>query len=410
MDSTKLLTEKLSLSREISALKPELDYLRSQAVSHQSTLTEKLNLQQQCTALQAELDSARRSAQRANAKEGRLQTEENKYKDQIDALNRELAAERKERQRIERESAQFAAESQAKNEVMVSRLDAFRTKLKSTKEQLKEAQENAKLAQITNNETHDFRRPEKPGPGPCGGLRKRKAGMIEPDTTVGTPGDAPAAKRGKRTSTLPGDKSMFSTTPFLNRTMSVAPESPNSDRAQSPIVSANEQAIPSARRVEIQRDPAPPATASGPGEQAPNMSTSNVKGRKSSLNPTRQTQAPSRKPLVSTTLELVAEESDGQAISRETVGNAKITIEAKKKKRKLLGNNMSKTLFDEDGGEAASLKRGIGGYSRPMKALGRNTLGSGIGVVKLGVMEPTTGVGGFSPLKKDRRAGTSFIG
>ena len=412
MDSTKLLTEKLSLSREVSALKPELDYLRSQVTSQQSILTEKLNLQQQCTALQVELDSARRSVQRANAEERRLQTEESNHQNQVDALRRNLAAELKERHRIERQSAHSAAEAEAKHEVLASRLDAFRTKLKSTKEQLKEAQEvaeNAKLAQKTKNENIDLKRPGTTGLGTCGNTRKRKANVIEPDTAIGTPGVAPAAQGGKRTSTLPGDKSMFSTTPFLNHTMSVAPDSPDSDRARSPSVSANEQAVSGARRVMIPRSNAPPVTDSASNEQVPAILVSSSRGRKSLLNPPQQTQAPLRKPPAGTNLELVPEESDGPIISQETAGNTKATIAAMRKKRKLFGNSMPKTLFDDDVGDSGSVERGIGGYARPIKASGRRTLGSGFGVVKLGTMSTTMGVGGFSPLKKDRRVRTSFV-
>src|SRR5206468_8938564 len=70
-DSTKLLTEKLALSRELALLKPELEHLRSQATYHQTTLSEKLALQRQVSTLEVDLETEKRAAQRASRKESK---------------------------------------------------------------------------------------------------------------------------------------------------------------------------------------------------------------------------------------------------------------------------------------------------------------------------------------------------
>lgn len=64
-ESTKLLAEKLALSRQLAQLKPELEHAKSQLAHQQGILAEKLSLQRQVDALQVELATERRATQRA---------------------------------------------------------------------------------------------------------------------------------------------------------------------------------------------------------------------------------------------------------------------------------------------------------------------------------------------------------
>ena len=64
---------------------------------------------------------------------------------------------------------------------------------------------------------------------------------MDPDaTTLGTPGDGPAAKRGKKAARGVGDKSTFSITPFLNKTTSVIQEEEDEDEEASPVAAAKQ--------------------------------------------------------------------------------------------------------------------------------------------------------------------------
>ncbi|KAK0645041.1 Myosin heavy chain [Lasiodiplodia hormozganensis] len=289
-DSNKLLTEKLALSRELSTLKPELEHLRSQVAAQDGLISEKLSLQRQLNTVEVELENEKRATQRALARSEKQSERDAEHQNQINDLEKQLAAEKRDREKAERDAQklqreldsekkaaeraqtkeQQKAEREAKdsakadelkeelaqsqreveelrkemakekrerekaekainktqmdNEAQLSlateRAEAYKAKLKTTKEKLKEAQAELQMAQAVAT----ARPPVEEVPKPSKNLRKRVAQMDLDATTLGTPGDGPAAKRSR--SAAPGDKSTFSITPFLNRTASVAPSSP----------------------------------------------------------------------------------------------------------------------------------------------------------------------------------------
>lgn len=224
-DTTKILTEKLSLNRELAHLKPELEHLRSQTVSHQSILLEKLELQRQLSHLEIQLETEKRSLQHARLNEGLKQTQDAKLESQIESLEVELVKERQQRERSEKEFQRRISDWESKNTTLESRLITFRNKLRITKEQLREAQAAVKLAHIPAPRESEHTR--------VMGIKKdfpqvslkRKSVHLEADSMLGTPGDLPAIKKTKISATLPGDKSNFSITPFLNRVSSIRKES-----------------------------------------------------------------------------------------------------------------------------------------------------------------------------------------
>ena len=399
MDSTELLKEKLALDREISALKPEIDTLRTHLTTQQSVYAEKLALQQHCNALQTELENERRSTQHLNLQARKIQLEEGQHDIQTKTLRKDLQVERRERQRVEREAAQNVAGSEAKIEVLESRLDAIRIKFKSTKDQLKEVQEKPKGQQVTAIVHSSNTRPIKSNEIAVKHPRKRKADFLEDDTTIGTPGDINVAKMGRRPSAVPGEKSMFSTTPFLNRTASFAPEGSDLDYQVSP---------PHAGK-------APSTTVSASSKRVPHLKPAAREDRASSdersQGATDHVRVPSRKPPKEPYLEHVAEEeedsSDGRNANRESAS----MVDIMKKKRKVLGGNaVPKTLFDEDEGEPHAIKGGIGSFPRPTTRLGGLAVSKKIGVTSRVGTKSAFGATAFSPLKRDRRIGTSFIG
>ncbi|KAF1985795.1 hypothetical protein K402DRAFT_404918 [Aulographum hederae CBS 113979] len=496
-DSAKLLTEKLALVRELSTLKPELEHLRSQASSNQGLLSEKLSLQRQLGTLQVELENEKRATQRALAKSDKgnetdaerksqvaelkkeLREEKTAHKttkkeieqlqNDLDAAKRtaeraaakgeksgeqelvitdlraELLKEKRDREKAERVVQKSQTEWEAQKCLLDDKLNAFRTKLKSTKEKLKETEgelQKSLAAAAARPSARD--QADKPTKNP----RKRPAAQMDPDANIGTPGDGAPAKRSKRAATTaPGDKSLFSITPFLNRTTaSIAPESPipeaSEDEAEveadAPVASIEEAVEPSPTVPrQVAKKAAPKGKALAPAASKANSKPTAAQRKKA---------AAATKPV----LEVVTEESPAANADKEnsleanpakaikskttttTVSldnpipklkptnakprkslhdfasfNAQAPVE-KKKKRKLLGQNSSsglgKTLFDEEDEGAVPVKPvpGKGLFAARALAKGKGFGGLGVGA-GLGMRSMEVDGFQFSPLKKDRK-------
>lgn len=400
MESTKLLTEKLTITRELSNLKTELDHLRSQATSHQSLLAEKLSLQRQLNTMKVEVENERRSTHRLAVQENKYCAENATNDVKLEAVQAELAKEKRDRQNGDREAKTTSAVLENKIMTYESRLDAFRTKLKSSKDLLKETQLELQKASAANVCAPVLSRPT------IRASRKRLASEMDADTMIGTPGDLPAAKRSKATSAMPGDKSTFSITPFLNRTASVAPESLSEDEnrnvdeeykkvaAQSPSVDG--QAGPlnysvSGKSIE--------KTLCHDNSDVGYITTGIAKAK--SKNPVARAafkKAMNQPALAQVIEEIVEPLKAANAVTAEVIeertnGNASVAdrLEKKRSKRKLLGAGLGKTLFDED--DDVGL-RGDGkiGSIRGLGALGKGAIRD---------------FSAFSPLKKDRATGVA---
>ena len=416
MDSTKLLTEKLTLARELASLKPELDHLRSQVASHQTLLAEKLSLQRQLSTVQVELETEKRATQRTLLKEGKSQAEDAKLESRVENLQADLAKERRERQKIERDAQKASTELENKNTALESRLDAFRNKLKTTKDLLKETQTALQKAETSaiaaSSRTAASANPAIPVVRKS---RKRAAMEMDADTIIGTPGDLPIAKRNK-SSALPGEKSMFSVTPFLNRTASVVPGSPSSDVVTREGEDPEELSTSPSR---TSKTKAPVASElRGKGKSASSTVHANRPGFLETVKASKAISRPppARKPKAAPVLEEVAEEDNdnnerptaapinptaSESVPVETVNDG---IEMKKKKRKLLGSALGKTLFDEDEGDVLKGDGGIVGGVRGFGTLARGGFRGTKSLPRTALGASASGFGAISPLKKDRKA------
>lgn len=389
MDSTRLLTEKLTMARELSSLRPEIDHLRSQAASHHSLLAEKLALQRRLSIMQVELETEKRSTQRALAKEDRLLAGDAELESRIETLQADLAKERHNRQKVEREAQKASTESENRKTTLESRSDAFRTKLRTTREQLKEMQAALEAAQATANAASSLSTTSlKPTVSLTKNSRKRAASQMDADSMIGTPGDMPMAKQIKRPSALVGEKSTFSMTPFLNRTASMAPDSPPLDNRESD----GEREAALADHVSAGSNPKRVVGKTGPVARNLGLTKVTAQAKKGQVledAKSRRTKSkpPGRKPKAAPMLEQVAEEEDSQnvgvampipeaassrALLDETVNDG---AQMKKMKRKILGGGLGKTLFDEDNGDGAKGDGGMLGSVKEFGMLGRGGLG-----------------------------------
>lgn len=416
MDSTKLLTEKLALARELSALKPEIDHLRSQATSHQTVYSEKLTLQRQFSTLQEELEMEKRATERVMAKERKWLAEEARVARQLETLQAEIGKERKERQKLEEESQKILTDRETEIKTLESRLDASRTKLKTTKDQLKESQAELRVARLTAEASRPISSNTTRNAGREG--RKRTASLMEDDTVIGTPGDLEAAKKIKRASALPGDKSTFSITPFLNRTASSGPgqlDQGFDDSGAGQDEKAAAAAGPDSPLAKQKRAPAVAGQQSSEKPQAAKAlkhSSALTTAEKGKAKGVKTKAVPARIPRSAPALEQVAEETtDAVVVSRLantidaeieiTIGDGTENQAAKKRRRKLLGGGLAKTLFDDDDGDAVKGGRVTNGKGRVFGTLGRVMLGEPKAAPRFG--GSASGFGDFSPLKKDRK-------
>ena len=400
-DSTKLLTEKLALAREVATLKPEIEHLRSQTTSHQNLLAEKLALQRELSSLQVELETEKRAFQRTRAKDTKSSEDESRVSGQIEELKKELAKEKRETQKIERETRKQSAEWEGQKTILESKLDAFRNKLRTTKDQLKEVQKELEEAQVAKATRQADTRLSIANP------RKRPVARFDPDMTIGTPGIGGHAAKKAKTATLPGDKSTFSITPFLNRTMSMAPDTPSQadqDAAAAEkkadeiiseqidaIVAETEQCSPTHAKTNATKKSAVHVTAKAKERQV----------LKDATNP--KANAVIQKPrnvLVKPALAKVTEEDANEDEEATENPSSLPDIQKKpqiKKKQKMLGQR--KSLFDDDDDEGEHTKsRGLMGIPRGLGLRG----GAGVGMISLAAKGKT--LAEFSPLKKERRA------
>jgi hypothetical protein len=272
MDSTKALTEKLALARELATLKPELEHLRSQAAFQQSVLSEKLALQRQVNTLEVELETEKRATKRISEK-SKNKDRELELQQKVEELQKELAREKREKEKLRKEAEKGLTssklsnrsigigacdndghaelqqklederrqnekargqlqerldDSEARSTLLEGKVDHIRTKLRVAKEELKECQ-----AELEEARTGAPRGPSTVRKGESlllsKSTRKRPATEMSTDVTIGTPDGTIRGKKrsrmdqtsrpGEKTS-RPGEKSNFSITPYLNRTVS----------------------------------------------------------------------------------------------------------------------------------------------------------------------------------------------
>ncbi|TDZ28187.1 hypothetical protein CTRI78_v011268 [Colletotrichum trifolii] len=239
-ESTKVLSEKLSLSREINSLRPEVEHLRSQ-MAHQHSIVEKnLILERQLEMAEVELVAERRAReQHAAQAEVMILAEENLRqkikvaedtstaekrenerlhqeldavtsmaqiveddKDAVHVLTKKLREtetamtnERRDHERLLKERDLVLSDLKAQNEAMQQRLDITKTKLRNTQEELKSAR--AELVQtrpsvVATTTTVPTSRLD----GAKRNARKRRVEDLSVhDRSIGTPDDTARSRR-----------------------------------------------------------------------------------------------------------------------------------------------------------------------------------------------------------------------
>ncbi|OCT46276.1 putative -like methyltransferase protein [Cladophialophora carrionii] len=466
-DATRLLAEKLALARELNTIKPELEHLRSQSFISQKLLSEKLALQREVSALQVELETEKRAVQRIKAREEsnsredttliaeieglrkeltKAQRDVSKYSaaqegtmaemeslrkelagaqrdaakhavrddtasTAVESLRKDLAKAQRDAQKTERESRKKIAEWESEKEVLEAKLDAFRNKLRSTKEQLLEAQEEIERLQAAKMaQSAELTKARMTGQAAASNSRKRNVARFDPDMTIGTPGNGGPAAKKPRISVNVGDKSTFSITPFLNRTLSILPESPDDedepqDMAQKPSSQQvdgeggvrNQASKSKGTKEKLDKAAAtrkPPVPSTKTRARRALNETTNAKANTTTQKPQLAKLVEEDADMESDEGGMNPEENTDKENNEDNSATPRDSTEPSKKPRPLV---QRKNIFDEPDMAPAPKIRSLGG-------------GAGLGRINLKAKPVGRGktLAEFSPLKRDRRA-TSIL-
>ncbi|OKO95851.1 hypothetical protein PENSUB_10872 [Penicillium subrubescens] len=396
-----LLTEKMHLSRELTNAKSKLERLQTQNTSHQSIVAEKQALERQLNTLELQLENEKNSHERTRVKSSEQTTQITKLSSKIEELQNELAKEQRANQQREQDR-QSNAGWEKERSVLEGKIETLRKQLRSTKDKLHEAQHdlqqrsNSRGIEADGTEAGSRRVPlQRPGPS---------ADSLGGGMTIATPGAVRVQEKPKRPSALPGDKSAFSITPFLNRTGAAPRDSPmSSDVDEDEIERARNRTTAAARKPSAARDSndviSSPSEQAGPAQPPPKTKSTTAKpqaraGKSAASKATREPKQQMSRPASKVSLEEPDDLlHDGPAEAGPT-----------KTKRRKLGAQRERNLFeDEDDDDMLDLRKprkltlGAGRQSvlaAPLSTASTGDLlgrGGGFGAARA-----------FSPLKRDR--------
>ena len=370
-----------------------------------------------------ELEDATHASKRAAEKVNIASEKDHELQEQLENLQSHLAKERRDNEKARKQADKELSASETRKEVLESKLEQLRTKLRSVKEELKDSQ-----TKLTQARAATFKAESSRVDTQAKTSRKRGMANMSTDDAIGTPDGVmprirePALKRKRPDQTILGEKSMFSVTPFLNKTVNVMQDGPAKDiEIFAPAVDHS--------KVNLQKKEASTGAPVGANASPSAPKTKKKLVEKKALGekqvpvkkPASNKNLATKNPRALSTLENVteADENERSAPVSEKIESANPDIvehsriqlnngeEARpqKKKRKLLGG--AKTLFDEEDGEAT--KRPVKINLGPPRLFGKGSLVGPTGRPK-GRLGAASGFGGFSPLKKDRRGiGATFL-
>ncbi|KAL4912129.1 hypothetical protein BDW62DRAFT_195381 [Aspergillus aurantiobrunneus] len=233
-DSQTLQADKVRLSKEVSSIQSEVEKLRSQNTSSSTILAEKQAVTRQLNALEVQLENEKRAHERALAKQSQQTEEVAALTMKLEEARRELELERRHKQDTSQQNdrapvvhqSPVAGNAKATNEALVAAKDRQREDTPAQQEDL-----SGTTTKVLIQRPSETRPPK---------LTTR----LHPELTIVTPGAVRARDQQKRFSTLPGDKSSFSITPFLNRTTGFEESSMSSD---DELIETNEQKSPAVK-------------------------------------------------------------------------------------------------------------------------------------------------------------------
>ncbi|KAL4801391.1 hypothetical protein BDV18DRAFT_149278 [Aspergillus unguis] len=218
-DTQKLQAEKVRLAKEMSSIQTEVERLRVQNSSVSELLTEKQAIDRQLNTVELELENEKRAHERALAKQSQQAAE-------IAALTSKLEEARQDLKLAHRRSQE---ELQQKGCALTSHRSPVFSKGKGVDEITQVTQNRQGETPVQQQESWVSNTTKVPVERPDGIHPKKLTSRLHSELTIATPGAVRAKNQQKRAATLPGEKSSFSITPFLNRTTGLEESSTSSD-------------------------------------------------------------------------------------------------------------------------------------------------------------------------------------
>ncbi|KAL4901963.1 hypothetical protein BDW74DRAFT_169912 [Aspergillus multicolor] len=206
-DTQKLKAEKVHLTKEVSSIRSEVEELRSQNASANALLTEKQEMSLQLNALELQLENEKRALERALTKESQQIDEVAALTIRLNEARRELELARGYIQEGIQQKGSALANSSPSSRGRKGINQNLRTLKDCHLEDTPVQQQEGWSTTITKKV------PIADGPHP-----QKVTSRLHSDLIIATPGAVRAQPQQKPLTTLPGDKSSFSITPFLNRT------------------------------------------------------------------------------------------------------------------------------------------------------------------------------------------------
>ncbi|KAK5990969.1 hypothetical protein PT974_09244 [Cladobotryum mycophilum] len=414
-DSTKVMQEKITLTRELDRLRPEMEHLQSQLADYQTVVAQKHDFQRQVNSLEVELENEKHSRQHSRDKE--VDSMVNELRSKLEEAEKQAAVDKKERDKMKLEHERELAEAHGLTERLEERISTLKTKLKGVQSELRETQAELQTCQISLREaqassqnSQDKRKEQLAARSPNAKKQVSKKGKEE--ATVQTPNKDDTVKRPVRKrateQALLGEKSTFSITPFLNRTKNLLDnsieETPDLASATDYLeaISHEQNGSPSVQIVSEPSDQGMVPKSQASDEVPVTKKAQKARGRPR-MKPLSESPSSEKNRLVP-----LAKRAGGQDNKDEPsatnaedsgmTGNVSMVAANGKKKRKLLGS-ANKTIFEEEDGETIQKPaKGPLGPPRRLKA----PLG--------GAVSAFAATSSFSPLKRDRRGvNASFL-
>ncbi|KAI9045124.1 uncharacterized protein KD926_010447 [Aspergillus affinis] len=219
-DSQKVVADNIRLSKDLTAIQSEVEALRAQETCSRIPLTEKHDLERQLKSLELSMANERNIHEHTLARESQQAKEIAALNARLEEQSRRIAEEVQARNFREQEIRQQSLEWTAQRISLERRLETLNQTSHSTNDVPQVGSNDKQWAHGNSNDTEPRNPIRRTHP-----KTQQSASRFNAELTIATPGAIHARERKKKSSALPGDKSSFSITPFLNRTGGL-PDSP----------------------------------------------------------------------------------------------------------------------------------------------------------------------------------------
>lgn len=359
-------------------------------------------MERQLNSLEVQFENERHTHERTRTKVAQQAVAITDLTSRIEELQSELIKETRTKQQHERETRQHKTEWADQRTVLEGKIETLRKQLRSAKDKLQEAQHEL---QHKRNNTHTSEADvTEPRSRVVPLQRSGPSADYHSGVTIATPGAVRMQEKVKRQSALPGDKSAFSITPFLNRTGAPTGSPLSSEAGEDDMdVTMDESRLP-LHKVDVV-DETRGLEAAPKGVPGPTRSAA-AKGPKAKLN-AREVKTTSKPADAIRKFSQSVDDQTRPRPSEESRDSSVEQAQAKPKRRKL-GVQRDRNLFDEDEEESDRFESRKPGRKLGLGAARNPGLTTALpAAASVGERLPRAlGLGApmaFSPLKRDRK-------